>query len=99
MGKTIEVPTAAERERLLLIIEECSEAIKLCTKIMRFGYDSTHPAREHNNRKRLAHELGHIGAAVSFLVDAGDISRLEMIGAQVEKQQTIGPHTHFQNRM
>ena len=69
--------TAAERERLHLLLEECGEAVQAVGKILRHGYDRFNPLIKDppTNREDLEKEIGHILRAVDFLVKAEDLSR------------------------
>ena len=62
-------------ERLAFLIEECGEVIQEATKIMRFGFDSYHPAdpTQETNRDRLFREMTDVMASYDILVRAGDI--------------------------
>lgn len=62
--------TPKEVETLIILSEECSEVAQVCSKILRFGFSSTHPDDPTNpNWKRLGHELGDIMAMIEFVVE------------------------------
>jgi NTP pyrophosphatase (non-canonical NTP hydrolase) len=87
--------TLAERERLALLIEECGEAIQVVGKILRHGYESTHPNGGPTNRELLETELGHVHFAVVMLAENGDI-RSGRIGAAADsKASSIRAWLHF----
>lgn len=67
--------TQAQAERLIFLIEECSEVIQEATKILRFGFDSYHPddPTKETNRERLRRELTDVMACIALLEDKGDI--------------------------
>ena len=69
------VVTPAQMERLAFLIEECGEVIQEATKIMRFGFDSYHPAdpTQETKRDRLFREMTDVMASYDILVRAGDI--------------------------
>ena len=69
------VVSPAQMERLAFLIEECGEVIQEATKIMRFGFDSYHPAdlTQETNRDRLFREMTDVMASYDILVRAGDI--------------------------
>jgi NTP pyrophosphatase (non-canonical NTP hydrolase) len=88
--------TPAEAERLALLAEECSEVIQAVGKILRHGYESTNPTvfRGPTNRAALERELGDVGAAIAFLLAAGDVNglRIEDFAAQKLKRVRIFLH-------
>lgn len=53
---------------LEILAEECSEIIQAKSKIIRFGIDDFHPKNVFNNRKKLAHEIGHLMFLIEILV-------------------------------
>ena len=67
--------TPAETERLSVLVEELAEGIHICGKILRHGYDSHDPTKEHiqSNRDLLIFELGDIECAKDMLINAGDL--------------------------
>lgn len=65
--------TNAEIERLEMLIEEAAEVIKETCKILRFGYDSYHPADPStNNRELLENEITDL-LAIIYMMSFGDI--------------------------
>lgn len=68
--------TAAEAERLAVLIEELAEAQQAACKILRHGYESKDPTDPlaNVNRYSLAMELAHVQAAMERMRAAGDIS-------------------------
>lgn len=89
------LPTAAERERLELIIEECSEIIQAATKITRHGFENYNPNKfpngntNFNNRWDLEKEIGHFFNAVNMLLRANDIRILNIFHEQDEKSRNV----------
>lgn len=61
--------TPAQAERLALLSEECGGVIQVIGKILRHGFDSTHPERGRTNRQWLEKELGGVEFAKSLLVE------------------------------
>jgi len=59
----------SQRERLVLLIEECAEVQQAASKILRHGYDSFHPSKPkgRNNKKELEKELGDLKSAIDLL--------------------------------
>lgn len=54
--------------KLTRLIEECSEVIKICCKIQRFGLSSYHPddLGKTTNQMLLLNELGDLGEAIGI---------------------------------
>ena len=67
--------TPAEAERLALLAEEMGEAIQAIGKVLRHGYESTHPEGGPTNRQSLERECGDVRHAMIRLCDAGDLSK------------------------
>ena len=68
--------SAAESERLALLIEECGEVIQAATKVLRHGYESFHPEDPTtSNRDLLTNELADL-FAVYEMMDA-DFARID----------------------
>lgn len=88
--------TPAETERLAILMEECAEVIHVCGKILRHGYDSTHPDDQSNtnNRRLLAKELGDLTFAVVLLESNDDISPSVRHNAWSEKSKSIQKYLH-----
>lgn len=78
------VPLCIEKaveERRTLLTEECSEVIKSLCKIDRFG-EYTQYANERNN---LESEIGDLVAAISLMVEAGDVDVASILTAASSK--------------
>ncbi len=75
MNKPFNQLTDAEAERLALLLEELGEIQQAIGKILRHGYESTHPAFPDGltNRQHLQKELGDAAARAQLMVCAGDI--------------------------
>ncbi|WP_166256302.1 hypothetical protein [Marinobacter salicampi] len=86
----------AESERLAVLIEELAEAQQAIGKILRFGFDSTHPEGGPTNRRELEKELGDVRNAERMLVEAGDLNNAEIQLRAQHKAQTIGQYLHHQ---
>ncbi len=91
----------AEVERLVLLIEESGEIIQAATKILRHGYESTHPDKPHRtNRMDLEKEIGHFNIALVLMtqsiVEDGTIDlNLEHINnSEYEKSLSISKYLH-----
>lgn len=79
--------TPAEAERLALCAEEMGEAIQAIGKILRHGYESTHPDGGPTNRQALEAELGDVRHSMIRLCDAGDLSK-DMIHMHADLKAT-----------
>jgi hypothetical protein len=68
-------PTEREREALTILQEECAEVIKEVSKILRFGWDSYHPADPSTtNRMLLTEEMGQLEHMIGYLKSRGAVS-------------------------
>ena len=65
--------TDAERERLVLLIEECGEVIQAATKVLRHGYDSHDPGGTISNKEQLEKEIEEVAAIALFMRHKMDI--------------------------
>lgn len=91
--------TPAQAERLALLAEECGQAIHVIGKILRHGYDSTHPDGGRTNRQLLEKQLGDIEFAKSLLCEnpnggAPDLNREAIGQAHAEKGMTCYRYLH-----
>jgi NTP pyrophosphatase (non-canonical NTP hydrolase) len=69
--------TAAERERLTMLIEECGEVIQAATKCLRHGYESRHPDGGETNRQYLTREYEDLLCVVWAMRQTGDIPMVD----------------------
>ena len=65
----------AEAERLALLAEELGETMQAIGKVLRHGYESTHPDGGPTNRESLERECGDVRHAMIRLCGAGDLSK------------------------
>ena len=65
--------TEAERERLVMLMEECGEIIQACAKILRYGRDSVDPLTGVVNGDNLRDELDDLDGIYWAMRLAGDI--------------------------
>jgi len=68
------LPSDAEAERLILLIEEAGEVIQAASKILRFGYDGYNQKTLEGNRYSLENELGDFVGVMNEMGKANDIS-------------------------
>lgn len=89
--------TNTESERLALLAEECAEVISIVGKILRHGYESTHPDdTTTTNRSLLEDELGDVHAAVQMMTEANDVTQININSRKVSKLQKVKKYLHHQ---
>lgn len=89
--------TPAMRERLVLLMEECAEVQQVIGKILRHGYESSHPdSPEITNRMLLEKELGDVGCALTMMMSAGDLDAFKITEAATAKTEKVKQYLHFQ---
>lgn len=90
--------SAAEAERLYILIEECSEVIQAATKVLRHGWESVDPtvppAERFTNRITLEKEIGHVVTINALMVERGDLDHDRIIYAARAKLATINQWPH-----
>lgn len=85
--------TPAEAERLAVLAEECGEVIQAVGKILRHGYESSHPDGGPTNRRTLEREIGDVLYAVDRIA-LHDLSSINIENAAAMKKQNIKPYLH-----
>lgn len=90
--------TSAQAERLALLLEEMGEAQQAIGKILRHGYESTHPNRPSGptNRQSLERELGDVETAVNLLKDSMDVDSGAIYERVMEKTFVTQSYLHHQ---
>ncbi|OWK35445.1 MazG nucleotide pyrophosphohydrolase domain-containing protein [Fimbriiglobus ruber] len=90
--------TEGEAELLALLAEEMGEAIQIIGKILRHGYDSTHPDEPFgpDNREILEKELGDVRCAMILLCEAGDLRKEAIHRHADDKRERVGKYLHHQ---
>ena len=88
----------AQAERLALLAEECAEVIQIVGKILRHGYESTHPEEPdgETNREMLEREIGHIHAATQLMLDNDDLTLTKIETHGAEKRKGVLVYLHHQ---
>lgn len=88
--------TPAQLERLALLSEELGEAQQAIGKILRHGYESTHPHHytPGTNRQELEHELGDVRAAIDILTNCGDLKVESIHVAKLSKLHRVAEYLH-----
>lgn len=91
--------TPAQAERIALLLEELGEVQQAIGKILRHGYESSHPdVPERCNRDDLEKEIGHVELAVSMMKKSGDITDNGISSAAIEKYDKIHKYLHHQGK-
>lgn len=65
--------TEAERERLIILAEECAEVQQAITKILRWGWTSHCPQTGIRNDEHLEAELSDLLCIIEKMEELGDI--------------------------
>jgi NTP pyrophosphatase (non-canonical NTP hydrolase) len=86
----------AEVERLAILAEEMEEAIQAIGKILRHGYDSTHPNGGPTNKESLEKELGDVSWAMIYACSKGDLSKEKIHAWADAKAENVKPYLHEQ---
>ena len=88
--------TPAEAERLALLAEECGEVVQAIGKVLRHGFESTHPDGGPTNREALERECGDVYHAIWRLIGAGDIDGNGMSQRADDKAKSVVRYLHHQ---
>ncbi len=89
---------ASSVERLALLIEELGEASHQACKTLRHGYRKFNPEGSYeSNRTLLQNELGDVLAAITIMVNAGDLSLERIELARSEKMDRVREFMHHQS--
>jgi len=91
--------TAAQCERLSILVEELGEALQVAGKILRHGWDSTHPNGGPTNRNLLELELGDVMFAIKFLQMNNDVDTDSIETAAENKNFNVQKYLHNKHRM
>lgn len=99
MSENFNQLSPAQSELLACLAEECAEVIQVVGKILRHGYDSTHPVNETgpDNREMLECELGHVHAIEAMMIaDASgyNLSQTAIEGHANLKQSKVRHYLH-----
>lgn len=96
MSENFNELTPAQTERLALLLEEMGEAQQVIGKILRHGYESTHPDGGPTNRSLLETEIGHVEQAIFLMHEAEDLDPLAVFDSVDEKAKRVGRYLHHQ---
>lgn len=92
--------SAAEEERLALVIEEMAEAIQIAAKALRHGWQpfdhAVDPPVEYDNRALFEKEMGQVMHAAKLMCTKGDISGEKIQESMDERGQSVKKYLHHQ---
>ena len=86
----------AEAERLALLAEECGEVVQAIGKVLRHGFENSHPDGGPTNREALERECGDVYHAICRLTRAGDIDSNGMSRQADDKAKRVMCYLHHQ---
>ena len=88
--------TPAEAERLAMLAEEAAEVIQVIGKILRHGYESSHPNRVTTNREDLQSEIADFQNVCWAMEGSGDIDKDKIEWAAKRSFLRKARYTHHQ---
>lgn len=88
--------TPAEAERLALLAEECGEVIQAIGKVLRHGFESTHPDGGPTNREALEREMGDVYHAMVRMWGTGDLDWNAVTQRADDKARSVVRYFHHQ---
>ncbi len=91
-----ELPTAAQTEVGIILMEECAEVQSAMSKCLRFGFEEKGPGFEHTNIERLAIELGNLMAMIEIF-DA-DVATLDTTLTKLGYDKKMAKHNVYLQR-
>lgn len=91
--------TPAEIERLGMLAEEAAEIAQMCGKILRFGYESTHPDGGPTNRDLLVGEIQDLMAVLTLMTGKELGAWFEHTNAPASKIARKRAYSHFQKEV
>ena len=78
-----------QRERFVLLAEECAEVIQAVTKTLRFGLESVHPETGVSNKDRLEEELADLFAVIHLVEETYLLNYWKIFNKKNKKLETI----------
>lgn len=91
--------TPAQTERLSMLVEEAGEVILAAGKILRHGYEETHPDNtnsQRNNRTDLQRELGDFSGVVNAMLINEDLFGPDIMDHSYTKMKRARKYLHHQ---
>lgn len=86
--------TDSQSERLFIVNEECAEVQQAISKILRHGYQSSHPETKDINKSNLERELGDLLAVIHILEQSFDVDPYTIHARKMEKLSRINQYLH-----
>lgn len=90
--------TDFERERLVMLMEECAEVQKAVCKALRHGLDDVNPHGDGtSNRLQIAQELGDVFGLADILAISGTLRSEDIADSRYSKAERIKKWVHYGN--
>lgn len=86
------LPTAREREILVILIEECAEVQKRATKALRFGLGETQPGHSYDNSGRLSLEVGDVLTTIDLARNEGILQATAIAEGKAHKLEQLAKY-------
>jgi NTP pyrophosphatase (non-canonical NTP hydrolase) len=86
----------AELERLAMLAEECGEVVQMVGKVIRHGYQSSHPDGGLWNRALLHKELADVIAVYELMVENCDFPMEKLTALVAKKRESMKKWCHHQ---
>lgn len=87
--------TEGEAERLAMLAEECGEIVQMVGKVLRHGYDSSHPDGGLTNRNLLRAECRDAVAVINMMTDQMDFDGWDFRALSVATERKL-KYSHHQ---
>jgi len=90
LNKHINNLSPGELERIALLTEECGEVLQEIGKVLRYGYEGSHPKYgEKNSRERLQQEIADVLVIITLMIKENDININELAKCMKFKRNKI----------
>ena len=86
------LPTAREREILVILIEECAEVQHRAAKALRFGLCEIEPGQKLNNTNRLSNEAGDLMGVIEMAKTEGVLSAYRVALGMLDKRDRLAKY-------
>ena len=84
---------------MFCINEECGEVTQAIGKILRFGFDSTHPETQISNKNLLMNELIDLKAVIDEYLKGMDISEYDILNRCESKLYKINHYYDMRHKV
>lgn len=88
--------TPAQLERLYCLAEECGEVVQIIGKILRHGYNETHPDGGPTNLVLLHKELGDVIGITKLMCNGGELEAGVLQLEAANKIERVQQYLHHQ---